>query len=301
MKSIGFVYAEKLSHYEHTKHRADVVAMRDNYLEWIDRYRADGYRVYYQDESWIFKNMACTKVWKYESGDEIDSVYKVPSGKGERSIISHVGCAETGLLDGCFLLFRGSKSNKDSDYHTEMNWEVFSHWCETKVFPASRDTQIPSVLVLDRETYHTVLDEEDRWPVNSWNKKRLADSIVRWEGIPDDWPLNWRNLKSKPQLLQQARNIYPNPKYKIQKIADSFNIKILFLPVAHPELNPIEMVWSFVKRNVASKNMHFKLSKVESETAIQIGNITASDFNKYAAHARKEEDKYRLLRDCDCN
>ena len=21
--------------------------------------------------------------------------------------------------------------NKDSDYHTEMNWEFFSHWCET--------------------------------------------------------------------------------------------------------------------------------------------------------------------------
>ena len=38
MKSVGFVYEDKLSHYEHTKSRADVVAMRDNYLEWIHQY-----------------------------------------------------------------------------------------------------------------------------------------------------------------------------------------------------------------------------------------------------------------------
>ena len=67
------------------------------------------------------------------------------------------------MLDGCFLLIRGPESDKDSEYHTEMNWEVLSHWCETKVFQSTRYTHIPSVLVLDRAAYHTVLDEEDRW------------------------------------------------------------------------------------------------------------------------------------------
>ena len=37
--------------------------------------------------------------------------------------------------------------------------------------------------------------------------------------------------------------MYPNPKYKIQKVAnefetDTFSIKILSLPVVHTELNP---------------------------------------------------------------
>ena len=185
MKSIGFVYEDKLSHYEHTKNRTDVVSMRDNYLEWIAQYRAEGYRVYYQDETWVFKNMTCTKVWKDCMGNSTDGVYNVPSGKGERSIISHIGCAETLLLDNCLLLFRDSKSNKDANYHTEMNWEVFSHWCETKVFLAIEKTGLPSVVILNRTTYHTVLDEEDRWPVTSWNKKRLSDSIYRWEDKPD--------------------------------------------------------------------------------------------------------------------
>ena len=155
---------------------------------------------------------------------------------------------------------------------------IFSQWCTTKAFLAIRDTQIPSVLVLDRATYHTVLDKEYQLPVNFWNRKRLAHSIVGWEGKLDDWPWNRRNSRSKLLLLQKSRHVYPNPKYKIQKIASRFDIKILFLPIAHPELNPLDMVWSFVKRNLAAKNIHFKLSELESETGIQIGNITASDF-----------------------
>lgn len=49
------------------------------------------------------------------------NTFNVPSGKDERSIISHVGSGETGLLDNCMLLYRGLKENKSDDYHTEMN------------------------------------------------------------------------------------------------------------------------------------------------------------------------------------
>ena len=45
-----------------------------------------------------------------------------------------------------------------------MNWAVFSHWFEKKVFLAIAVTGVKSVFVLDRATYHTVLDEEDRNP-----------------------------------------------------------------------------------------------------------------------------------------
>ena len=236
MKSICFIYGERVSHYEHTETIEDVVKMRNNYLTWIDKYRQEGYRIYYQDETWVFKNMTCTKVWRDSSEDKIDEVFTVPSGKGERSILSHVGCAETGLLNECMLLFRGAKSNKSSDYHTEMNWNVFSSWCEKKVFPPLQRTGHKSVLVLDRATYHTALDDDDRWPVTSWNKSRLCSAIDRWGGAPDDWPLTWKRRKSKNDLLEQSRRMYPSPKYKIQKIADKFecalfNIKIIFLPV----------------------------------------------------------------------
>ena len=70
------------------------------YFGWISTGKR--YNIYYQDETWMNKNMAPNKIWKY--GEDGAVHYKVPSGKGERSIISHVGSATTGLLlDACFL------------------------------------------------------------------------------------------------------------------------------------------------------------------------------------------------------
>ena len=120
------------------------------------------------------------------AADAMESEYRVPAGKVDRSIVCHVGSAESGSLKNCELLLRGSKSNKSSDYHTEMNWSVFSDKCESKVFPTMKLTKKKSILVLDRATYHTFLDEEDKRPVTSLNKARLADSIARWEGVTED-------------------------------------------------------------------------------------------------------------------
>lgn len=296
----GFIHDDRVTHYEYTKTRKDVVAMRDNYLEWISKYRSEGYFIFYQDETWVFKNMAPKKIWKDTQGDLTQEQPRKPSGSGERSILSHVCCENIGLLNGCMLLFRGEKSNKDSDYHTEMNWAVFSDWCRNKVFPAIERTGQKSVIVLDRASYHTKLDDEDRRPVQSWNKTRLIDSILRWGGVPISWPSEWKTKKTKSQLLEYAKKIYPNPKYKIQKIADEFtsgefHIKVLFLPVAHPELNPIELVWSSIKRHVSSNNVHFRLTEVERLTKEKIATFTSEEIKKFTLHAIKEEEEYRKM------
>ena len=51
MQSIGFIYDDRISHYEQTKKRPNIVIMRDNYLEWIQKYREKEYNIYYQDET----------------------------------------------------------------------------------------------------------------------------------------------------------------------------------------------------------------------------------------------------------
>ena len=154
MKSIGFIYDDRISYYEHTKQRPDIVTMRDNYLEWIQKYRDEGYNIYYQDETWVFKNMTTSKVWKDVIKKTTDDLITVPSGRGERSILCHVASAQTGLLDGCMLLYRGSKSNKSADYHSEMNWNVFSDCCNRIEFPAIVVRRQNSVPVADRAIYH---------------------------------------------------------------------------------------------------------------------------------------------------
>jgi DDE superfamily endonuclease len=110
--------------------------------------------IFYQDETWIFKNMAQGKVWQ-EDGGEITC--RVPSGSGDRAIVSHLGSAETGLFDGCLLLYNVSKSNNNADYHSEMKASVFLDWLQKKVFPKMQELGKKCVLVLDRATYHTRL------------------------------------------------------------------------------------------------------------------------------------------------
>ena len=139
-----------------------------------------------------------------------------------------------------------------------------------------------------------ILDDGDCKPVTSWNKNGLVSTIPRCGGAPDGWPFTWASRKTKHQLLDYARKIYPWPKYKIQKIADKFeregfSIKILFLPVEHPELNPIEMAWAYIKRSVASQNLLFSLFKVERLTRETICCVTPAQFAKYYSHAMKEE------------
>lgn len=80
----------------------------------------------------------------------------------------------------CLLLFLGSKSNNSANYHTEMNWDAFSHWCETKVFPDTTVTVQKSIVVLYTATYHTVLPEDDRYHVTSLNEYHISKSKKQW-------------------------------------------------------------------------------------------------------------------------
>ena len=65
--------------------------------------------------------MTSAKVWKYCEDNEPEYFFKVPAGKGERSILSHIECAESGFLGNFMWLLRCQKFNKDSDCHSEMN------------------------------------------------------------------------------------------------------------------------------------------------------------------------------------
>ena len=68
-------------------------------------------------------------------------------------------------------------SKKSEDYRSEMNWDVFSDIFERVLFPRIAATNKSSVFVLDRDAYHTLLEEEHLGPITSLNKARLIDTI----------------------------------------------------------------------------------------------------------------------------
>jgi len=136
--------------------------------------------------------MAQNRIWQpsvVKCADDVD--YRVPSDSGDRSIVCHLGSAETGLLEDCLLMFTGRK-RANPDYHSEMNGSVFLHWLEDTVFAKLKADNAKSVVVLDRATYHTMVTEDTRWPVTTWRKSQLISAIKKWSGPQDDdWPILW--------------------------------------------------------------------------------------------------------------
>jgi len=78
--------------------------------------------------------------------------------------------------------------------------------------------------------------------------------------------------KTDANATSLGRNVHPWPQYLAQKWINDFNaahgtdIKFLLLPVAHPILNPIELMWSHLKRHVRQHNRDFTMESIENHT-----------------------------------
>lgn len=132
MGKIGFTFGARSTYYEYVTERPDIRQQRASHIRWIRQHRSEGYEIFYQDETWVFKNIAQSKIWMRE---KVDVECRAPSGAGMRSIISHAGSSKSGLLDGGLLMHRGSASSKSSGCRSEMSGEVFLGWLEKRALP----------------------------------------------------------------------------------------------------------------------------------------------------------------------
>lgn len=290
MHEMGFSYGDRPVHYQAVKEKHSIALQRLQYIQAICGYRAEGRAIFYQEETWVAKNMAPQKMWLDEEGN---GGVAAPSGQGMRSIICHVG-NENGFADGAALVFRGKNAPQSSDYHTEMNAEVFLDWVEKRVFPV-----IPPslVIVIDRATYHTVLTDDSKPVKASFVKAEFAEWLVqkniKYE-IGDrvlTTKENYMTLK-RVELVEICKQNKPKPKFMAQELAKKFDCDVLLLPAAHPELNPIEMIWANVKTYVANHNVQFSLADLERLAKECFSQIDAEEWRKYVAHCIQVEDNY---------
>ena len=196
MRDNGFSCQRSRTYSSFTHERREIVLQRYIYLDRVEKARQEGRWIYYQDESWVNANLKSTKEmgnadWDMDIPDGTTPPPK--SGKGARSILCGVGSADdpNGFLKDSFLLFRGSKSNKSADYHTEMNADVFIDWIKTKVVPNLPRLPVKCALVIDRAPYHMTCTPETAPPSSSANKGELVDYCEKrgilipqpgWEG-----------------------------------------------------------------------------------------------------------------------
>ena len=92
--------------------------------------------------------------------------------------------------------------------------------------------------------------------------------------------------------MKKIKDAKPTKQFETDVIADKFTHKVLRLPVAQPELNPIELAWSVVKGYVAKHNQKFTLKEVEALVPQAINTITPAMWKKFCDHTEKVEEEY---------
>ena len=128
---------------------------------------------------------------------------------------------------------------------------------------------------------------DDTKPATSNMKKtELIDWLMKREGVDENKVLlpytDLEQLKQN-QLWTLCQYNKPSKQYKIMEWINDWNsargtdIVVNILPVAHPQLNPIELVWSWIKSHVASANHEFHMGKIQQLTLQLVNQIDQID------------------------
>lgn len=231
------------------------------------------YDLVYLDESFLHHHHGAQFSW-FLDGDFIER----SAGKGRRWCFIHAVMAE-GLLDKTLLIFEGKKAK--GDYHQQFNHQVFQTWFQEQLLP-----HLPKrcLIVMDRCPFHLV--GTDPVMPNQMRKAELQEWLTR-KGYP--WEEKWL----KPRLVEEVES--KRDKTTMAEIlAENAGHRVLFLPVHHPELNPIELVWNTVKEYCArlfSNETSFQDQRTHLEDAFR-KEITSEYCTKTFRHVRQIEEKY---------
>lgn len=113
------------------------------------------------------------------------------------------------------------------------------------------------VRVIDRAPYNQMLTKDARTDTTEMKRAELTVSLGRDEAVPASWASqDWRRVKKKADTTWQAEKHRPAPRCEGRDLARRFIAYMRILPIAHPELNPIELVWGTVKMDLQAQRRH---------------------------------------------
>lgn len=279
---MGYKWKARKDYYAGVMEKSSVIASRVTYLRKVKEYRESGKEIFYQDETWTTSHMTVENCWQADFESGLPPL--TSTGVGLRLIVSHVCGPTRGLLPGAALIYRGRAETRNNfDYHTDMNQEVFNDWMRKKVLPNIKGC----VIALDRASYHRVLTEDSRPAKSSLRKDELQEWLRKKKIL---FPQN----ATKAELYLLCRKNTPKERFIIEDIAKEFDVEVLWFPVAHPLLNPIEHVWARIKSGIRIRNQTMSIKDVEGLTKEELGFVTKEDIE--AIMKKKvlpEEEKFR--------
>eukprot|EP00049_Salpingoeca_infusionum_P019447 m.361900 g.361900 ORF g.361900 m.361900 type:complete len:553 (-) comp19975_c0_seq1:79-1737(-) len=144
------------------------------------------------------------------------------------------------LLPETLDIFEGG--NQTKDYHDMFNTAYFVDWMRKLVATLEKDKIRNTVIVMDNAKYHKTLPPDT--PKFGWSKAELLEACETF-GIEIDprstKPLIWSQLKPKIDAVVKPMAV---------SIAEEAGHEVLFSPPHYSDLQPIELVWAFVKGRV---------------------------------------------------
>ena len=157
------------------------------------------------------------------------------------------------ISSGSIMYFKAGKVDQP-DYHNNFNKHNFTDYFENRLLV---NLQQPSVIIMDRCRYHLFNDENEFNP-----RSARRDELEEWY-LAQNFEKFDSKLKLK-DLRELACKHVPEPRSKLQNLAEESGNSVLYLPQYHPELNPIEMAWSKVKQGIKDSPI-FNMREVLTE------------------------------------
>ncbi|XP_075210547.1 uncharacterized protein LOC142317893 [Lycorma delicatula] len=155
VKNIGFVFS-KINLTSLLIEHNDIICWSHSYLRHSIKYREEGRKIVYLDETWMHVSHTCNKLWKgvmiktpkdaFLAG--LSSGLKTVS-KGPLFVVANAGSDE-GFLEGRDLVFLAKKSS--TDYHNEMQSSHFEKCMIDNILSVVFEG---SVIDLDNRPYHS--------------------------------------------------------------------------------------------------------------------------------------------------
>lgn len=240
LHSLGFSYKKCKTDRSALMEKPNIAAKREQYLKIIMDNRNLPQelqkQIIFLDESYVHSSYKLKKCWQ---SIEVSGVRHNIS-KGKRYIIVHAG-SEKGFVPNALLIFSGT--NKNEDYHSEMNRANFTKWVTEKLIPNLTE---PSIIVMDNAPYHSVVI--NKAPTSA---TKVAD-VKLWL-LQNN--IQFDEMMRKPELLMLVKRHKPEALYEIDQILGDHGHTVVRLPPYHCDLNPIELIWGIAKHKIASVNV----------------------------------------------
>lgn len=123
------------------------------------------------------------------------------------------------------------------------------------------------------------------------SKTKKADLLKFCEehGLPDDLI----KKATRPVLWKHVQNLLKeNPQFEIDDLCAKKGVQLLRLPPWHPDLNPIEMIWSLLKEKVRKRNNSVKPKEVLLLAKQAYAEISPEDWSKRVQHTIRVENHF---------